>query len=283
MPSPTTPSRRRSRDRLPSPKPAPSSLLPPVPSRRHLRPLNLPSTRPPAPPAPASPSVSSHSHSHSAPSILSPSSASFLLSPRTSFLPSFPTPRRSRTQDSASASTTKRESIASSSLTRGASVTSHQRRANRSNALACLEGRACNPHRISRTKTNFMSLSDDEDDAEADDEIADFVQEKAPSQRDSIHLHEAMLLEDEDVVIPASPRCSGRLRSHSRAQAPKIRSRANTLLLSITVPDAATSPSKKPRSRSGTLESWFPPFADFIDFADDEASKWRSFVEVGSP
>ncbi|KZT21158.1 hypothetical protein NEOLEDRAFT_1244724 [Neolentinus lepideus HHB14362 ss-1] len=309
MPSPTTSLRRRSRDRLPTPKPAPSSHLPPVPqpsSSRHLTPLDVSTPPTSEPPSPSVPSHS-HSHSHSAPSIMSPSSACFLSGARTSFLPSFRAPRRSRTRDESTAAQ-KRNSKASSTLTRGSSVTSHQRRANRSTALACLEGRSPNPYRISRDKTNFMSLSDDEDDAEADDEkdeedeeecMADFVQvqEKETSERDSIHLHDAMLIDDEDVVMPFSPSCTGRLRSHSRVSPPprpsKSRSRSNTLRLNITVPNTntpvVTSPvSSKPpvknrRSRSTTLESWFPPLANFIDLADDEVGRWRSFVEVGSP
>jgi hypothetical protein len=43
-----------------------------------------------------------------------------------------------------------------------------------------------------------------------------------------------------------------------------------------------TSSSKPPRSRSrrSTLESWFPPLANFIDFKDEELSGWRGVVEI---
>jgi hypothetical protein len=42
-----------------------------------------------------------------------------------------------------------------------------------------------------------------------------------------------------------------------------------------------TSPSKpRARSRRSTLESWFPPLANFIDFKDDELSGWRGVVEI---
>ncbi|EPQ56560.1 hypothetical protein GLOTRDRAFT_120992 [Gloeophyllum trabeum ATCC 11539] len=307
--TPTTPSaRRRSRDHLPSPKPAPSSLLPPVPPRTtHLQSLTLP-TSPVSYALPSSPPVS-HRASHSAPSVLS------------SFLPSPRTPRnRLNGRESR-----RRESRASG-LTRGSSITSHQRRANRNNALAALEGRSRSPHRISRGRENFMSMSDDEDDdADADDEkendcdleeeeearLDDFVQEQETRPRDSIHLHDAMLIEDEDVVIPLSPSAcmnGSRPRAHSRVPLPpmpitatlapavKARSRANTLLLSVNVgatkpatPISTPPPSARRlsrRTRSMTLESWFPPLANFIDLADDasaEVGRWRSFIDVASP
>jgi len=40
-------------------------------------------------------------------------------------------------------------------------------------------------------------------------------------------------------------------------------------------------PSKpRTRSRRSTLESWFPPLANFIDLKDEELSSWRGVVEI---
>jgi len=34
------------------------------------------------------------------------------------------------------------------------------------------------------------------------------------------------------------------------------------------------------RRRSCTIESWFPPLTNFIDLKEDDASSWRSFIEI---
>lgn len=287
---------------LPSSKPVPSSTLPPVPrsapvrvkSHRQLS-VDVPMT-PVSPALPSSPSISvhtctnSHRTPHSAPSVMSPTSSTFLPSPGSSSYATssfagyqFPMPPSNRR--------IQRMSNASS-FTRGSmSITSHQRRANRSVALACLEGRSTSPHRISRLKTNFMSMSDDEDEAddereegqedEEENEIILDEFEETPARRDSIQLHDAMLIDDEDVVIPCSPPVSTfkptspsrplpirRNKSHSFSL--KIFVPSSPGLLSITGVQVSSSPrsittprSKGRRSRSTTLESWFSPLANF--------------------
>jgi hypothetical protein len=42
---------------------------------------------------------------------------------------------------------------------------------------------------------------------------------------------------------------------------------------------SSSSSVSKPKSRSGTLESWFP-LANFIDLKDDELQGWRGVVEI---
>ena len=42
---------------------------------------------------------------------------------------------------------------------------------------------------------------------------------------------------------------------------------------------SSSSSVSKPKSRRGTLESWFP-LANFIDFKDDELQGWRGVVEI---
>ncbi|KAA1475543.1 hypothetical protein DENSPDRAFT_853060 [Dentipellis sp. KUC8613] len=159
-PSPVAPSTRRpSRDslrHLPSPKPAPNTTLPQIPTspRRALPPLPHLNTTVPAPSVPSPSSSSSPWTSHrstlSAPSVLPPPSPT----PSSCLIPSPIAVPQTQTQ---------RFSFASGAT----SVrTPSKRSANRSDALACLEGR----DRARYRRRNFMSLSDDEDEDEEDDE-----------------------------------------------------------------------------------------------------------------
>ncbi|KAG1804641.1 uncharacterized protein BJ212DRAFT_1449687 [Suillus subaureus] len=134
---------------------------------------------------------------------------------------------------------------------RSSSITSHQRRKSRMDALACLEGRSRAANRIPRSglRKNFMSMSDDEDDeAKALSSLGNspFIQvEDFGSFAD---------IEDEgDTVIHLS----------------NIFPPNNPLFL----------PPK--RQRRSTVDTWFP-LKSFIDLKDDDLSwNWRSFIEIG--
>ncbi|KAG0705610.1 hypothetical protein DFH29DRAFT_268719 [Suillus ampliporus] len=159
---------------------------------------------------------------------------------------SFSTPLLSPTASSGNASSL-----------RSSSITSHQRRKSRGDALACLEGRSRAANRIPRSglRNNFMSMSDDEDDeskALSSLPITPFIQvEDFGSFAD---------IEDEGDVIASSP----------EYLFPK----------QATLPRPILQPAKRqPRS---TVDSWFP-LKSFIDLKDDDLSwNWRSFIEIGS-
>ncbi|KAG2749599.1 hypothetical protein P692DRAFT_20863828 [Suillus brevipes Sb2] len=187
-PLPLHRSSRESLRQIPSPKPAPASTLPELPT---------------SPPKPL------------------PSSAP-LLSPKGSSL-------------------------------RSSSITSHQRRKSRMDALACLEGRS-RANRIPRSnlRNNFMSMSDDEEE-EAKAQGNPCIQvEDFGSFAD---------IEDEgDAVVPSPKHFPPKQTSFPR---------------SVSV----SQPAK--RQRRSTVESWFP-LKSFIDLKDDDLSwNWRSFIEIG--
>ncbi|TFY58164.1 hypothetical protein EVG20_g8258 [Dentipellis fragilis] len=167
-PSPAASSTRRpSRDslrHLPSPKPAPNTTLPQIPSPTRALP-QLPQLNTTIPLASSASSASSspwisHRSTLSAPSILPPPS---------------PTPSSCLIPSPVAVAPTQRFSFASGAT----SVrTPSKRIANRSDALACLEGR----DRARYRRRNFMNLSDDEDEADVEDELDD-VHTRAPSLR----------------------------------------------------------------------------------------------------
>ncbi|KAG2048062.1 hypothetical protein BDR06DRAFT_963147 [Suillus hirtellus] len=141
---------------------------------------------------------------------------------------------------------------------RSSSITSHQRRKSRMDALACLEGRSRAANRIPRSnlRKNFMSMSDDEEEeARALSSLGNtpFIQvEDFGSFAD---------IEDEgDAIVPPS-------KHLSQKQA--------TLPRSVSV----LKPAK--RQRRSTVDTWFP-LKSFIDLKDDDLSwNWRSFIEIG--
>ncbi|KAI0259355.1 hypothetical protein BC834DRAFT_634587 [Gloeopeniophorella convolvens] len=256
--------RRPSRDslrNLPSPRPAPSSALPQIPSSSKeapvLPPLELPE---PALFSSSSPSPSPkptlrippvhHAPSRSAPPTISiPSTSS--LSPITSDSPVSP---RASWQ-------ARPVSFVSFSSTSTSIRTTRKRNVERSNALACLEGRSPAPGRIPRStrQRNFMSMSDDEDDepdADAEDDgpaarsapTPSFVLATPPPSRRTTATVRSPVDEEEDRVLPVN---------------------------------AAAAVRPKMRPRRSTLESWFP-LANFIDLKDDELSGWRGVVEIVS-
>lgn len=235
--------RRSSRNVLPRAKPAPLSSLPapPMSPRGHrTRPsdftLTLSTCLSEGADSLRSPSL--HRSTQSEPSVLSPVSPS--LSFGDSFWFSPPLSPSSFTLNPLPPTTAVSIGVRSRPSMRS-TASFGTRQNNRSAALAALEGRV---RTRPRAASNFMSLSDDEDDmdVDADENIS-------PAKHAGLL---AVLHEDEDVVIPARKRPS---------------------------PPAS---SRKTRSRRGTLESLLSPLTNFIDFRDEEGStrSWRSFVEI---
>ncbi|PSR74079.1 hypothetical protein PHLCEN_2v10151 [Hermanssonia centrifuga] len=269
--------RRSSREtlHLPSRKPAPSTSLPEVPTQNtRSRPSNLTLVFPAVPSA----SPSYHRSTHSAPSILSPSLNSssdspseahsfFAFSPTMSTPPT-PPPTCTRPDSFVMPEPLSAPAYVGSSLRAApsyrstASVNTRQRE--RSAALAALEGRAARRCRASSVKRprNFMSMSDDEDENENDEVLGD----KAKGLL-------SVLNEEEDVVISAKSRRISFSPKKEKSSS-KRASRTSTS-------------SETKRSRRSTIESFFAPLTNFIDFRDEDSSSrssrtWRSFVEISS-
>ncbi|PIL29440.1 hypothetical protein GSI_08382 [Ganoderma sinense ZZ0214-1] len=254
-----------SREGLPGVKPVPSSQLPAVPRRKRPADLSITFSASLSPLA-SSGSSSLHRSAYSEPSILSPISP--LLSPiaRSYFAFSPPT-SPSAIETSHPAAQAPRSAPAALPLHARPSVRStvsvRTRQVNRSAALAALEGRVERKARHQSRPSNFMSMSDDEDDGDLD--------ETSPASSSSptsarvltpipIHIQPTLLevlQEEEDVVVPQRTAASRRRLSS---------------------PPSA----KAGRSRRGTLESLLSPLTNFIDFGDNEGStrSWRSFVEI---
>lgn len=285
------PPRRPSRDSLrtlPSPGPAPSAALPEIPSERETaRPLS-----PIVIPSPSLFQVTSLSASSGGSPFVFPQPPHS--APPSTGVPSYVSPRSpivsplSPTSPPISRRTQQHSFMSFSSNT--TSVRSSRRRnAERSNALACLEGLSCVPGRVSRNsrQQNFMSMSDDEDEEEADTDATGADADVEDDDGDSFPPLSP---------LPPAPR-SARMRTLSSVLPTSLtlaNAAATTEIRSpideeedCVLPPAAfsalrqTSPSKpRARSRRSTLESWFPPLANFIDFKDDELSGWRGVVEI---
>ena len=148
----------------------------------------------------------------------------------------------------------------------GTSVrTVRRRNVERSDALACLEGRSRNPARIpsKARQRNFMSMSDDEDeDAGGDADVED--DGDAPEQ------------------LPGAASKSSLVSSASGPEScSPVDEEEDRVLPATAIPSHVQAAPSKPRSRSrrSTLESWFP-LANFIDLKDDELQGWRGIVEI---
>ena len=130
------------------------------------------------------------------------------------------------------------------------SIKSETKRVNRSAALACLEGRGGSSTRILRkSHSNFMSMSDDED--EDDSLVPSPSTDREASKRLSAITTSNIPSSGEKETEPFS--------SEQQSKMAPVRS----------------------RHRSRTMESWFPPLANFIDLRNDEdAPNWRSFIEL---
>ncbi|KAF8433208.1 hypothetical protein L210DRAFT_3649872 [Boletus edulis BED1] len=141
---------------------------------------------------------------------------------------------------------------------RSESISSHDRRRSRLDALACLEGRSRAPNRVlhsSSLRNNFMSFSDDED-------------EKSIMRRPTAPATPAIQVEDLSAFADVEDEVD--------AIIPNVRKRDSS---NKAKPARPTKPTRK---RRGTIESWFP-LKSFIDFKDDDLSSWnwRSFIEIG--
>ncbi|KAF9244641.1 hypothetical protein BU15DRAFT_59392 [Melanogaster broomeanus] len=225
-PVPSLPTLRRSSKEslrtIPSPKPAPSTMLPDLPIASDSRPPSsflLPS--------PIRTAFSYHRGSHSAPAASSASRSPAVSSARPSSL-------------------------------RSESISSHDRRKSRKDALACLEGRSRAPHRIPRQtpRKNFMSFSDDEDDKSTSKPAAAVRAPRSPIEDMSAFAD----VEDEaDAIV-----VTALSRKRSAAKPPR------------------PSPRPAARRRRSTVDTWFP-LKSFIDFREDDRASWnwRSFVEIG--
>ncbi|KAI1784675.1 hypothetical protein LXA43DRAFT_1066554 [Ganoderma leucocontextum] len=256
--------RHSSREGLPGVKPVPSSQLPAVPLRK--RPADLSITFSTSlSPLTSSGSSSLHRSAYSEPSILS--SISPLLSPiERSYLAFSPLTSPSAMQTSHPSVEALRSAPAAIPLQAGPSFRStasvKTRQVNRSAALAALEGRVERQARHRSRPSNFMSMSDDEDDVDQDEvEGPSPVSSSSPMSAPITTPIQPTLLEvlqeEEDVVVP----------QRTAAARKRISS----------VPSPKTG-----RSRRGTLESLLSPLANFIDFGDNDGStrSWRSFVEI---
>ena len=136
------------------------------------------------------------------------------------------------------------------------SIRSETKRMNRLTALACLEGRG---HFSARTPiknhSNFMSMSDDED------EDYPITHSRRPSA-------------DKE----ASRRLSTMTASNIPSGGEGIESTPSDPVPPS--PQQSKMASVRSRHRSRTMESWFPPLANFIDLRNEEdPPKWRSFIE----
>ncbi|THH13748.1 hypothetical protein EW146_g6500 [Bondarzewia mesenterica] len=271
LPSSSPSSRRRSSREslrhLPLPKPAPSSSLPEPPFST-LAPPSVPHT--PITPRSLPPLITSFPLFPAMPPTLSRRSSSSLIL----------TPGSSSKSASVLPSSARRVSRVSLVSTATSVRTPSKRIANRSDALACLEGRSRAPNRISRTsrQRNFISLSDDEDDEFESVDVSISIEAPEETKRDTripapaaslSHTNSAQSLsvstipriadEDEDRVLPVSP---------LSREPPTGRPHR-----------ASVSPAPKMCRRRSTMESWFP-LANFIDLRDDDFAGWRGVVEI---
>ncbi|KAG6857433.1 hypothetical protein H0H87_003500 [Tephrocybe sp. NHM501043] len=185
-------------------------------------------------------------------------------------LPDLPTPsRRSSIQvGSIDAPPAHRRSTAST-LT----ATSSVRKVNRSHALARLEGRTRSTRRPRPpVKRNFMSMTDDDSDADREDNNGD-DDDHIDDHRRRVAL--SVLNEPEDLVLPPPT-----IPLYDPRSAP-VGGRFPSLSL--------TSRLSSPRKKRTTTKEWFP-LKSFIDLQaspdreDDFFSRWswRSFIEVAS-
>ncbi|KAG1735498.1 hypothetical protein EDB19DRAFT_1910570 [Suillus lakei] len=221
------------------------ALLPPLPSacalrrssRESLRQIPSPKPAPISSTLPEPPTSLDRAPKSSPPSKPLPSATN----------PSFSTPLLSPTSSSGKGSSL-----------RSSSITSHQRRKSRMDALACLEGRSRAANRIPRSslRNNFMSMSDDED-----DESKAFP---SPGNTPFIQVEDygsfADIEDEGDAVLPSSKYLSPKQATFPRS-------------VSISQPAK--------RQRRSTIDTWFP-LKSFIDLKDDDLSwNWRSFIEIG--
>jgi len=159
--------------------------------------------------------------------------------------------------------------------------TARRRNVERSNALACLEGRSRMPGRVPRKvrQRNFMSMSDDEDDAAGDEDDAGG---DADVEDDSDAPERPLRTSLSSSLTPptCAPTSSTGTDSPAEFHSP-VDEEEDRVLPTTAVPSHIQAATSKPKSRSrrSTLESWFP-LANFIDLKDDELQGWRGVVEI---
>ncbi|KAN0113820.1 hypothetical protein V8E52_007292 [Russula decolorans] len=292
----SVPARRPSRDSLrtlPSPRPAPSSALPNVPSQRKDSrappPILIPS---PSlfPPASSSSrlvagrgSPTSHRPPLSAPPVntCSPSRTSNHVLPTPSPVSPLSSPSFRRTRQESFMSFSPAGTVTTSRTVR-------RRNVERSNALACLEGRSRTPGRVSRRmrRRNFMSMSDDDDEEKARDEDTEGDADVEDDDDTPERPHPTTSMSS-FVLSPPPPSPSPRTREGARLLIDEEEDRvlpppASNFQTQVQQKRKSSSSSvsvSKPKSRRGTLESWFP-LANFIDLKDEELQGWRGVVEI---
>ena len=133
---------------------------------------------------------------------------------------------------------------------------------NRSAALARLEGAYGRAPR--KSHSNFMSMSDDED----DDSLA-------ASRRPSIDRGADRRL---SVVSASNIQVLAIVSSGDM----KVEPFSSDLLITPS-PQQSKMASAKGRHRSRTTDSWFPPLANFIDLKNEEdPPNWGSFIEFSA-
>ncbi|KAN0138062.1 hypothetical protein V8E53_003951 [Lactarius tabidus] len=282
------PPRRPSRDSLrtlPSPGPAPSAALPEIPSYREpARPLP-----PIVIPSPSLFRVTSLSASSGDSPLVFPQPPHS--APPSSNVPSFPSPLSPTISPLSPVSPISRRTQQRSFMSFSSNTTSvrssRRRNAERNNALACLEGVSCVPGRIPRNsrQQNFMSMSDDEDeeadtdatgadaDVEDDGDAFTSLPPQPPAPRSARKSVSSFILPDSLTI--------GNVVTVTEIRSPIDEEEDCVLPPAAISALRQTIPSKpRARSRRSTLESWFPPLANFIDFKDDELSGWRGVVEI---
>ncbi|KAF9643829.1 hypothetical protein BDM02DRAFT_3122877 [Thelephora ganbajun] len=146
------------------------------------------------------------------------------------------------------------------------SVKSETKQMNRLVALACLEGRGPSPTRPPRgDHSNFMSMSDDEDEDDSLPSSSRPSADREASQRLS-------------TITASSVSVLAVLSSGMREVEPL----SSDLLVPQSLQQSKIVPVRK-RHRSRTMESWFPPLANFIDLKNEEdPPNWRSFIEFST-
>ena len=163
--------------------------------------------------------------------------------------------------------TPSQKTVASSSASSASlSIKSETRRMNRLAALACLEGReTSSTGRSRKSHSNFMNMSDDEDEDDYPASPRRPFTDPETSRRLS--------------AITASNISTLTMMSSGEKEAEPL---SSDMLLAQSSHQPKMAPIRN-RHRSRTMESWFPPLANFIDLRNEEdPPNWRSFIEFST-
>ncbi|KAK7060843.1 hypothetical protein VNI00_000576 [Paramarasmius palmivorus] len=258
---------------VPSPKPAPSSSLPSLPTPSSSR---TPSRLPTIPSVSDVTSLPSEPISPAPSSTLLPSSPSVkIIAPKPKALSIIsPAPKLAQRTNSTRTTST---------------VSTRYRRTRRSDALARLEGRGA--------KRNFMSMSDDEE--EEDESFLDIAQEMSPRRGSISSKWRSSFFGFGDENAAPAPSINHRHSHSSPLPTPSaLDFSAIEKPAKVDVPTSAvsptesrlsffsSSPSKSGRRRSRTLIFPLTSFIDLTKGADSDdkrdSGRWRSFIEIAS-